>query len=519
MKGKTFSFSFLFLFSFLFFPAIFLLFSPGLKPAMGCELKDVKISSGTGRAECVLVTSGKVDFQEHALSKPQRVYVDLLGSNLKRGLSRILQRRLKAGGIVSAVRVAQFDRRTVRVVFEFNSTPNVSITRPSGKKNSGLVLDFSEGFNGDESKAASHPGAGPSVKSGRSEIAAQINRIRTDVLNGLSGAPSHELPSALAVNRRGGSAKEKEIYGALAKKVAPSASASFVNNTAPALKNGNRNNVLAAVSDVRRRKPSEDERGGPFPFNKWRVVIDPGHGGKDPGTSGTDGQHEKQYTLAIARRLAGILGKDPHYEVFLTRDKDKFITLDNRTLMANRVQADIFVSIHINWSSDSATRGITTYFLNWTNDAEANRVAARENQISMKRQKQARSQLGYILASLQLEGKRDGSLRLANYIEDSVSSNVREYHPNEPGLGVKEALFYVLVGDKMPAALVEVSFLSNPKDEELLEERSYIDEVAQGIADGIGDYFRSVPVRALRAMAQSQIYKSNEKGKTREPGA
>lgn len=306
------------------------------------------------------------------------------------------------------------------------------------------------------------------------KIAGRINSIREDVLNGTAGPQSVPAKEGLAPEG------EKVASLALGKDVDDGA---FKEKTAWG-------------------KPAKEKKAGTFPFNRWRVVIDAGHGGKDPGTSGEDGCHEKQYTLEIARKLAGILGRDPHYEVFLTRDKDKFITLDNRTLFANRVHADIFVSIHINWSSDEQTRGITTYFLNWTNDAEANRVAARENEISLKRQKQARTQLGYILASLQLEDKRDGSLRLANYIEDAVGSEIREYHPNEPALGVKDALFYVLVGDKMPAVLVEVSFLSNPRDEALLNEGSYIDEVAKGIASGIGNYFRGVPVQALRAMAQ-----------------
>ncbi len=223
--------------------------------------------------------------------------------------------------------------------------------------------------------------------------------------------------------------------------------------------------------------------------HRFRIIIDPGHGGKDPGTSGNDGHHEKQYTLAIARKLASILRKDPRYKVFMTRDADYFVTLDNRTLMANRDRADIFVSIHINWSSDHATRGITTYFLNWTNDAEANRVAARENFISAKRMQAARTEVGSILASLQLDAKRDESLRLANYIENSVARSVQLYHPEEPRLGVKEALFYVLVGDKMPAVLVECSFLSNHRDEQLLQKASYINEVAKGIAAGINNYF------------------------------
>ncbi len=495
MKGKV----------FLFFPVILLSLFPGFKPASGCELEGIKISSTGGRTQCVLVTSGQVDFKEQALSNPQRVYVDLLDSNLKKGFCFLLSKKgLMAAGIIKGVRVAQFDARTVRVVFQFENSPNVSISRPSGKRPPGLVLDFSEGsdFTGGHKgvennwiSRVARPGDGnmqllPEEKKKKktySELALRIDQIKQEALGVQSG--DNTLDGQIKGKALNGAGKDNT--GAPLKKAVPSEvfKAPALNN--PALKN-----------DVRQDISTRN-----FPqFHKWRVVIDPGHGGKDPGTSGKDGRHEKEFTLAIANRLAKILRKSG-FQVYLTRDEDYFVTLDNRTVMANRDRADIFVSIHINWSSNPNTRGITTYFLNWTNDMQANRVAARENQISLKRQKEARTGLGYILASLELEGKRDSSLSLANYIENSVTSSVHADYPGEPSLGVKGALFYVLVGDKMPATLTEVSFLSNSRDSKLLADPSYLDEVAKGMAAGIKNYFRSAPVRALRAMAYN--FKTN----------
>jgi N-acetylmuramoyl-L-alanine amidase len=226
---------------------------------------------------------------------------------------------------------------------------------------------------------------------------------------------------------------------------------------------------------------------------KTRIVVDAGHGGHDPGAIGPGGLREKDVTLAIALELAKILGNSPLYDVKLTRDRDVYLTLEERTVIANRFNADLFLSVHINASPRRDARGIETYFLNWSDDEEANRVAARENAISVKRLKEARTELGFILASLELQDKRDDSLKLAHHIQRSVVSSVAGEHPELPDHGVKQALFYVLVGAKMPSILTEISFISNRRDEGLLRDRGYRRSVAEGIARGIETYLREFP--------------------------
>ncbi|MDA8168392.1 MAG: N-acetylmuramoyl-L-alanine amidase [Nitrospiraceae bacterium] len=228
-------------------------------------------------------------------------------------------------------------------------------------------------------------------------------------------------------------------------------------------------------------------------LRKWRIVIDAGHGGHDPGAIGPDGVEEKNMTLAIAKKLASVLDEDPKYDVHLTRDSDKYLTLEQRTQIANKLGADLFISIHINSSPHKTTRGIETYFLNWTDDEEANRVAARENAISVRRMKESRSELGAILASLELQDKRDDSLKLANFIQRRLIRTVSLNYPRETDHGVKQALFYVLVGARMPSVLVEVSFISNHSDEDLLTTEAYQETVSKGIAAGIGSYLKEIP--------------------------
>jgi N-acetylmuramoyl-L-alanine amidase len=231
-------------------------------------------------------------------------------------------------------------------------------------------------------------------------------------------------------------------------------------------------------------------------FVKRRIVLDPGHGGHDPGAVGPKNLYEKDVVLDIALKLKKVLMEDPFNEVFLTRDRDIFIPLEERTAMANRKNADLFVSIHANASPRREAKGIETYLLNWTDDEEAIRVAARENAISLKKMRAMNRQVDIvdvIKSDLIRENKRDESIKLANYIQRSLISNLDSDTKQVLNLGVKQALFYVLFGAKMPSVLVEVSFISNPEEERLLSNDAYRTEIARGIAKGLNTYLTSAP--------------------------
>ena len=233
------------------------------------------------------------------------------------------------------------------------------------------------------------------------------------------------------------------------------------------------------------------------PVVRRRVVIDPGHGGHDPGAVGPSGLYEKNVVLDIALKLKKILLADPFNEVFLTRETDRFISLEERTAMANRKNADFFVSIHANANPVRRVKGIETYLLNWTNDDEAMRVAARENKISLKKMREMHRQmdtLGMILNDLSRDSKRNDSIKLANYIQQSIVTTLHnESNYKSIDLGVKQALFYVLFGARMPSVLVEVSFISNPQEEQLLSDESYRMHIAKAIAKGLNTYTDSAP--------------------------
>ncbi len=223
---------------------------------------------------------------------------------------------------------------------------------------------------------------------------------------------------------------------------------------------------------------------------KFTVVIDPGHGGKDPGAIGPRGLKEKDVVLNVGKKLGKILKEEYGIKVIYTRKKDVFIPLNERTEIANSNKANLFISIHVNANRLRRLNGIETYILNWTNDKEAMRVAARENAISFKKMQKVQDELQMILQDLARDNKRDESVMLARSVQDSLISTLKKKHRRITDLGVKQALFYVLIGAEMPSILIEVSFISNREEEKRLSKNSYKNKIAEAIAKGVMSYIK-----------------------------
>ena len=225
-----------------------------------------------------------------------------------------------------------------------------------------------------------------------------------------------------------------------------------------------------------------------------KIVLDPGHGGRDPGAVGRKGLREKDVTLALARRLKPLL-EAKGYEVQMTRTSDTFVELKDRTKFANDQQADLFISLHTNASRSRKVRGIETYFLGVARDRAASETAMLENAVS---EIQVLSDLEQILLDLvNAENLRHSSM-LAGDIQDSMYNGLRERFSNIKNLGVKQAPFFVLVNAEMPAILVETSFISNPSDERLLASKGYRDLLGQTIFKGILNYIGRLDMLAGR---------------------
>ena len=226
----------------------------------------------------------------------------------------------------------------------------------------------------------------------------------------------------------------------------------------------------------------------------WKVVLDPGHGGKDPGAVGPKGLEEKEVVLDIALRLQRLLQK-AGWQVVLTRGTDTYIPLGKRTAIANREKANLFISLHTNASSRPRAKGIETYFLNPRYNGQGESVVIRKNGTSAK----SMDKLQHILYDLKLTSNIEESNRLADTIQSSLILKLKKRYPDIVDLGVKQASFYVLVGAQMPSVLVEISFLSHPNEEARLAKKGYRDMVSRALLVGIRHYRAHIQKRGIGA--------------------
>jgi N-acetylmuramoyl-L-alanine amidase len=215
-----------------------------------------------------------------------------------------------------------------------------------------------------------------------------------------------------------------------------------------------------------------------------RIVIDAGHGGHDSGTLGVDGLQEKDVVLDVALRLGKLLHERLGAEIIYTRSDDTFIPLETRTAIANKSQADLFLSIHANSSSDASARGVETYYLNFTSQPDALQVAARENAVS----DQSVYQLSDLVKKIALKEKIDESREFASDVETSLYAGLERGNAGLKNRGVKKAPFVVLIGANMPSILAEISFVTNPKDADQLRQPEYRQRVAESLYKGVAKY-------------------------------
>ncbi|MFO8048538.1 MAG: N-acetylmuramoyl-L-alanine amidase [Desulfosudaceae bacterium] len=236
--------------------------------------------------------------------------------------------------------------------------------------------------------------------------------------------------------------------------------------------------------------PTEEEQtslAAQLGLNVRRIVIDPGHGGRDGGAPGyLKGIHEKKLVLEMATKLASRIRREIGCEVILTRENDTFLTLEERTAIANTKNADLFISLHTNACMTRDAHGIETYILNLATDEDAMRVAARENNTSRKNI----SDLQAILSSLMQNTKISESSRLAGSVQESVCGHLEQHYSRIKNKGVKQAPFYVLLGAQMPSILIEAGFISNSRECRRLTDEKYQDRICEGIVKGVKEYIK-----------------------------
>jgi N-acetylmuramoyl-L-alanine amidase len=426
----------------------------------------------------VIQTGREVRFNAMHLQNPPRLIFDLDNTRVSPQLAR------KAfpveHGFLRRVRVAQFKPRVTRVVLDVPQIEDYSVFALQHPFR--LVIDV-QGQSPRRAPLVGRP-VGPA-----SGLEAGVKLGTFARQSGTGGASPGEDGGAIPGSEFSSSDRSRMVKEETADSVAGEDA-----SIAP------RTSSEAAVGDV---APTLTRALG---LKIRRIVIDPGHGGHDTGTLGPEGLEEKNVVLDVALRLRRLILRKLECQVVMTRGTDEFIPLEERTAIANLDGADLFLSIHANASRDPNARGIETYYLNFTSDPEALAVAARENATS----EQSVFQLQSLVRKIALSEKIDESKDFAKIVDRQLTLHLGEDGDRQPDRGIKKAPFVVLIGANMPSILVEISFLTNPRDERLLRSPHFRQEIARALYAGIARYADALgTIRVAQRSAPQSVPHAN----------
>ncbi len=433
-----------------------------------------------------------VQYEAARVPNPDRIYFDLHGSQLAPEIAG-KSFTVTDTGFLKRIRTAQYSKDVARVVLDVNDVQDYSaFLLPNPYR---LIIDI----HGDAKSTPARPpepgfaseDVSPGLPSDSSQDA--MNRFRgvTSTPRSLGHVTNDVSVTPGAVATRPTSAPEIASLGHAATKQSatsqPTSQPIAVMAPARASKRGTKPEVASNATPTPAAAPTTDgERTlqRALGLKIGRIVIDPGHGGHDSGTIGVDGIMEKDVVLDVALRLGTLLHDKLGAEIIYTRSDDTFIPLETRTAIANKAQADLFISVHANSSDDETARGVETYYLNFTTQPDALDVAARENAVSG----QGVHQLADLVKKITLKDKIDESREFASDVEQSLYDGLRKGNEGLKNRGVKKAPFVVLIGANMPSILTEISFVTNGKDAAQLRNPEYRERVADSIYRGVATY-------------------------------
>ncbi|MEZ2347185.1 N-acetylmuramoyl-L-alanine amidase [Terriglobus sp. RCC_193] len=451
----------------------------------------------------------EVQYEAARVPNPDRIYFDLHGTRLAQELSGKAF-SVTDDGFLKKIRAAQYANDVVRVVLDVNDVTEYSaFLLPNPYR---LIIDIHGGAK--SSAAAVPPPATSTLPSDKlrgddllhaptvTQSAANNANRPTGMSSGISLPPAPvpadtaAVPSTVATRSSGrdlaGLSKAPDTQKATSqptsKPIAVVADARTGDIPVPMRKNGKRNEkAVDAAEPGQAAAPTADgartlQRALGLKIN--RIVIDAGHGGHDSGTLGVGGIMEKDVVLDVALKLGKLLQDKLGAQVIYTRSDDTFIPLETRTAIANKAEADLFLSIHANSSQDETARGVETYYLNFTSQPDALDVAARENAVS----DQSVHQLADLVKKITLKDKLDESREFAADIDKSLFEGLHRGNEGLKDRGVKKAPFVVLIGANMPSILTEISFVTNPRDAAQLRTPEYRQRIAESIYKGVARY-------------------------------
>jgi N-acetylmuramoyl-L-alanine amidase len=437
---------------------------PGSDPAGRglTSLKDVQRTMLTDGVRITISLDGEIGYHQEEIANPRRLFFDLKGVKAPANLQ---DATLKFDGdVVKEVRLGRHPQNTTRLVIDLEGIAGYTVYPLYGPYR--LVVDLQR-TTPSSHDAAGRPARAPAILDAAKPFAVPALTVNTK-------AP----PAGVAI---------AEIKPPAAPPPPPA-----VAQPKPLPTTGTDDSALPSREAGARTAPPATpaaNSNGSFSLSRQlglsvsRIVIDAGHGGHDPGAHG-NGINEAELTLDVAQRLQKLLEKQPGFEVVMTRDTDEFIPLQERTAIANREGADLFLSIHANASRNVQAHGIETYFLNFATNPEAEAVAARENAASG----QAMHSLPDIVKAIALNNKINESREFAATVQKSMVKRLNSKNHPVRDLGVKQAPFVVLIGATMPSVLAEISFVTNKQDGTLLKTQAYRQQIAQALFEAIQNY-------------------------------
>jgi len=446
-----------------------------------------------------------VQYDSARIRNPDRIFFDLHAARLTPELAR--QNIHVEGDLLSAVRVAQNQAGVVRVVLNINGVKDYTaslLTNPPQ-----LVIDLYANTHGSVVRAAKAKRNATPAPIEEPTVTSAAGRDDRAGAQAVSTAAARVEPFGPPASGPSTSADSGAVSGSLA-----AGASAVAGSPLPAPRNSSlmapgtgkspsKNAKSLGAKSAAAGKPdlihpataALPTRDGQSTLTRalglkiGRIVVDAGHGGHDTGTIGPTGLMEKDICLDVALRLGKIIHQRlPGAEVVYTRSDDTFIPLEERTRVANESKADLFISIHANSSHDHAARGIETYYLNLKGSPDAMEVAARENATAQE----SIHDLEDIVKKIARSEKIDESREFAADIQESLAKRIQKLNRTVKDRGVRKAPFVVLVGADMPSILTEISFLSNPADEQLLKKPEHRQRVAEGLYQGVANYLQSL---------------------------
>jgi N-acetylmuramoyl-L-alanine amidase len=483
------------------------------------RLRRIRASANGEATRVVIDLESSVQYSSARINNPERIFFDLHAARLTPEVARGAVQ--VDGRLLSAVRVAQNQAGVVRVVLDVNGVKDYTASLSSNPPQ--LIIDLygtvaTDGpvrnvkLKRDARMPAPVPIAAALPVAAPAGVPIEDARVNTKPDTGtatdinadgtlaLRGAGMMAAP-VTSVDDRVSNVAPAGVVLADAPTPGASGSGSSVANNGVVNEKSARSKPLKVTNAstrtdvVRPASTPTATHDGQATLTRTlglkigRIVIDAGHGGHDTGTIGPTGLMEKDLCLDVALRLGKIIQtKLPGADVVYTRSDDTFIPLEERTNIANQAKADLFISIHANSSQDHAARGIETYYLNLRGSPEAMEVASRENATSSE----GIHDLQDVVRQIARTEKIDESKEFAQDVQDSLSKRIQKSAKTVKNRGVRKAPFVVLIGADMPSILTEISFLSNPADEQLLKKPEQRQHVAEGIFSGVSNYLESL---------------------------